>query len=746
MRRHFNGVGKVAKVFFIGDVEVTDSSTYLKSAVNDYGMALSVFQTGTVIKVYELLKSRDANEKTKEFEVKFIVPYQRNPHFVGRGKLLENLKTSLYSQTTKKFNHRIALYGMGGIGKTQCALEYIYSNQSQYERIYWITAADQASLLSGYQVIASSARLPGLQDASPIEIATSVLAWLRQEDKWLLVVDNLDDVTIVDRLLPENGVQKHTLVTTRNPNTVGIPAEPFEVPLFNVEESVELLTTLSGIEVAPDSSEHKDAVTIVSELQYLPLALEQAAAYIREVTHSFSAYSDDYHIHRQDLHEWVPTGNRQYLYSIATTWSMSLNILQKSDPHAVSFLRLFTYLNPDAILIDFLESGMNALAEDLRAVVSNRPARAKSLKELEKFSLIKWDRQRQVISIHRLVQTVVNDEMSPSERNSTVAMVVHMCSTAFPDGYIESLRVCRRYSDQVVQPLVRITSTQSKELATIKLRVGIFLLNEGKFADSESLLRQAREVYTAILGPDHPDTLVAMRELAFAFRKQMRLAEAIELYEEVLEIAIRVLGEGDVDTVRIMQHLGSTYRQQDQIEKAVELHENAFKVATRVLGDEHFETLNTMHNLAFTYWVQGQIEEAVNLNERVLEKQTQILSDEDPDILSTKHNLATLYREQGRMVEATKLAEEVLEKTKSVLGSEHPDTLSSMQEVAGLCSEQGSMVRATALLEEVLEKRKRVLGDRHHSTLAVMKELASAYRQQGLAVQAAKLSEDVLKK
>ena len=108
---------------------------------------------------------------------------------------------------------------MGGIGKTQCALGYVYANRHVYDRIYWITAVDQTALLSGYQNIAKEAKVPCL-DVSPLEIAKKVLSWLRGEYNRLLVIDNLDNIRVADKLLPENGPGKHTLITTRNPNTI----------------------------------------------------------------------------------------------------------------------------------------------------------------------------------------------------------------------------------------------------------------------------------------------------------------------------------------------------------------------------------------------------------------------------------------------------------------------------------------------------------------------------------------------
>jgi len=278
---------------------------------------------------------------------------------------------------------------MGGIGKTQTALEYVYTNRNSYARIYWIAGVDQASLLSGYQQIAIKAGLKSLLNLKPVQIADGVLSWLGHEQSWLIVIDNLDDINIAVGLLPQTGSLQHTLITTRNRNAAGIPAEGLEIPILNSADSVELLRTLSGITIRSNSLESEQATYIVRELGYLPLGIAQAAAYVREVAGDFDSFLDDYQTIRREIYKWVPQGNRSYPYSVATTWLMSFNIVRNNNSQAAELLQLLSFLNPDGILIDFLQSEAEALQKDLQKVVSNEIELSKALIELEKFSLLK---------------------------------------------------------------------------------------------------------------------------------------------------------------------------------------------------------------------------------------------------------------------------------------------------------------------------------------------------------------------
>ena len=150
------------------------------------------------------LNLQNQNDKPQhQIENKFLVPYQANSRFIGRTQFLQTLKLKLSDVALKHDNHRIALYGMGGIGKTQCALGYVYANRDDYDRIYWISSVDKSSLLSGYQNIAKAACLR-FENMNPIEIANAVLSWLRQQPSWLIMIDNLDDIQVANGLLPEN--------------------------------------------------------------------------------------------------------------------------------------------------------------------------------------------------------------------------------------------------------------------------------------------------------------------------------------------------------------------------------------------------------------------------------------------------------------------------------------------------------------------------------------------------------------
>src|SRR6202022_4271717 len=174
-----------------------------------------------------------------------MVPYEQNPRFIGRVELLRTLHTMLREEAPRQHNHRVALYGIGGVGKTQTAVAYVYERQTEYEGIYWINAENEASLHLGFNAIAMETGCAKHMNNSDLKsLAKAVLMWLKQQRSWLVVIDNLDQIELINGLLPHRSPGQHTLITTRNPNAIGIPARGLEVTPPNIREAADMLYTL----------------------------------------------------------------------------------------------------------------------------------------------------------------------------------------------------------------------------------------------------------------------------------------------------------------------------------------------------------------------------------------------------------------------------------------------------------------------------------------------------------------------
>lgn len=331
-----------------------------------------------------------------------MMPYEQNPHFLGRDHHLLHLRHTLQETHPQQYNHRVAIYGMGGVGKTQIAIEYVHRYRNCYQDIYWIHAADQAALLADFNDIGQKTGcLVGKTDLPPMEAAKHVLSLLQMQDNWLLIMDNLDDVTVAHELLPGMQKGRHTIITTRNPNAMDIPATGVKIPLLDEDDAVQLLCIRSGITEAEMEISKSIAIDIVRELGCLPLAIDQAAAFIQASEMVVADFLPIYRESRQLFLLRRPTNEIIYPNSVAITFRLSFDKVASDQVYgsgASQLLKLFAFLNPDGILINFLLAGSPGLSNEIRKVVDQSFIFRESLALLRKFSLVGLSKKRIALS------------------------------------------------------------------------------------------------------------------------------------------------------------------------------------------------------------------------------------------------------------------------------------------------------------------------------------------------------------
>ena len=489
----------------------------------------------------------------------------------------------------------------------------------------------------------------------------------------VLSTSNLNMPNVIETLLPQAGPLQHTLITTRNRHADNIPARGIEVLLFDKAEAIELLVSLSTISVASDPNKLGSPETIVHELGYLPLAIVQAAAFVKEVTQEFGSFLQQYQAHRPEVHKWTPQGLRSYPHSVATTWLMSFQIVRNKNLPAAELFQLLAFLNPDGVRIDFLQAGAEVLQDDVEQLLAKPIEMAKALLELEKFSLLKWDRTAKTLLVHRLVQAVVKDEMSDTELTSFRSMVIDLCDVAFPDKWdtFEDRIACRNCVGQVMTPLLDVEVECTGAAAYIMSHVAQFLSEDGKFKDSEQLLNRVVQLYSQIAGDHHQHAVTLMHNLASIYWRQGKMGEAATLQEEVLQKTKQSLGDNHPETLICMSSLALTYRDQGKMKEATVLYEKVLRRQKQTVGSDHPTTLRSMNDLASIYWSQGRMDEAAILLEEVLQRKRPSLG---RDTLVNMNNLGLTYFDQGKIKEAVMLQKAALQMGKQIMGENHPDT------------------------------------------------------------------------
>jgi tetratricopeptide (TPR) repeat protein len=676
-----------------------------------------------------------------------MVPYERNECFVGRDYLLTLIFDELCNIESRQYNHRVALYGVGGVGKTQTALEYVYSKKTYYSSVFWINGRDQVTLLSGFQEIALKTNCTSaINESNPATIARKVLHWLEQESSWLLVIDTLDDISVVSGLLPSTQSNGHVLITTRNANTSGIPAQGIEISVLDAKLGAALFNTLLGSKIDVSSPQMQSEIqSIVKEFGGLPLGIEQAATYIRQTRINVGEFLRMYKNNRSIQRTLRGRMLIGYQYTVATTWQMSLELLQHDSPEAYVLLQLFAFLNSDVILIDFLQAGGKGLSVKLRKTLTDVSEFGTALVALQQYSLIKRDSKGEEISVQRLLQASIRNNMKEDERLQWWDQVAQLCLEAFPPEITEATRlICRRFKTQVSEPLSQSPQIMSLTFATVCSRVGMFLLSEGDCILAENLLNKACTAYRAIHGSRHPFTLKSMANLATSYWEQGRHDESVAVEELVLEACKQMVGMHHDFTLKTMTNLANTYREMGKWGEAAAIEETVLKENIMRLGEEHPETLKTMTNLAITYREMGRLSEAAAIEETLLKVNTMQLGEEHPETLKTMTNLAITYREMGRLSEAAAIEETVLKANTMQLGEEHPYALRSMSNLVTIYRLQQHWDQSIVMEETLLLLSSAMLGEQHPDTLTAIASLASSYQNQKRWDDAVMLQEKVL--
>lgn len=309
------------------------------------------------------------------------VPYRRNPYFTGRDDLLERLTQQFAPEESEQgtsirqaaLTQPQAIKGLGGIGKTQIAVEYAYSSRElgRYTHTLWVNARNAEAIIASFVMIAEL--LPNFaakHEEDQQKLAQAVKRWLEQcEQRWLLIFDNADDLTLIQEYLPQIG-QGSVLLTTRA-SAVGSLAASLEVGKMSPMEGVQLLLHRTQRSESASDEAVNEAINIVIALDYFPLALDQAGAYIGETRCSLVDYLQSYQLHRRALHERRGTQMTHYPDTVATTWSLSFQKVEVANPAAAEFLRLCAFLAPDAIPEELIKEGAAYWSPPLQQAVAD---------------------------------------------------------------------------------------------------------------------------------------------------------------------------------------------------------------------------------------------------------------------------------------------------------------------------------------------------------------------------------------
>jgi tetratricopeptide (TPR) repeat protein len=638
------------------------------------------------------------------------VPYHRNPFFTGREAILEQLHDHFSQAATTALIQPPAITGLGGIGKTQIAIEYAHRHRGEYQYVLWVNATESVTLTGGFVQIAQVVQLPLKEEQDQNKVVEAVKQWLANHDGWLFILDNADDLNLASEFLPTMG-RGHMLLTTRDAATGSLAN--FEVDKMEKRESMELL--LQRAKILPthaplsqaSEADQTTASTIVEEMDGLPLAIDQAGAYIEGTQCSLAAYLKAYQKRQNELLRQRDTVSKDHPDAVATTWSLNFEQVEQQSPIAADLLRFLAFLAPEAIPEELIVNGAPELGEQLEAIAADETRLDEAIRILRRFSLVQRNSEKHALFIHRLVQAVLKANMTDETQCQWAERTVRAVNLAFPGVEVATWPQCERLLPHalVCAKLINEYALALPEAARLLNQTGHYLNDHAQYEQAKPLLERALAIHEQVLGSNHPDTASSLNNLAVLYYSQGDYERAKPLLARTLAIDEQVLGSNHPHTAASLNNLAELYRSQGDYEQAKPLYERALAIAEQVLGPKHPDTATSLNNLALLYDHQGDYEQAKPLYKRALAIREQALGSNHPDTADSLNNLAELYRSQGDYERAKPLLERALAIREQVLGPNHPDTADSLNNLAVLYYSQGDYEQAKSLLARALAIR-----------------------------------------
>ena len=730
----------------------------------------------------------------------WLVPFGRNKQFIGRDSLLQELFAKLNLEDLEDCQ-RVAIAGLGGVGKTQIALEAAFriKNATPDCSVFWISATSTTSFENSVRDIGQALQIPGINE-DKADVKSLVKRFLSQESvgRWLLIIDNADDIDMLYTRVNESSESSGSpalvdylpfsrmgsiLFTTRNQEAAVKQAGLNVIMVKEMSEgdSQKLLET-SLINKSLIGGKDTTA-KLLENLAHLPLAIKQAAAYINQKMISVSDYLGLYEADGEELIHLLSTEfedqgrYRDVKNPIALTWLISFRQISSHDPLAEEYLCFMSCV------------AQQDIPRSLLPAATTKRKELEAIGTLKAYAFISEREGQDSYDIHRLVQIAMRNWLKTrGELNSGFGKALIQVAKVFPYPrhrnkatwttylphayYVLSFQV---YSGDFEEPQRKLLSKlgecfymsgkyveaeriHRQELAICERVLGKehrdtlssmdnlaqVLRRQGRYIEAEQIQQQTLELDKKVLGPEHPDTLACMDGLARLLRKQGKYVEAERLHRQTLELDKKVLGPEDPGTLRSMDGLGLALWRQSKFVEAEQINRLTLEVRGNLYGPEHPATLTSINNLARALSSQGKYAEAELMHRQTLELDKKVLGPEHPDTLTSMNNLALVLAKQGKYIEAEQMDQRTLELRRTVLGPEHPDTLTSMNNLALVLAKQGKYVQAEQIHRQTLELDKKVLGPEHPDALTSMDNLAIVLAKQGKYVEAEQMHRQTL--
>ncbi|KAK7423699.1 hypothetical protein QQX98_000889 [Neonectria punicea] len=719
-------------------------------------LGLQVDQTTLLLDIRQKMEGvslQSQDSKPASHGACFHVPFPPDPDFIDRPDIMTWMEEQFSNHIT-----RIALVGMGGFGKSQLAIRFAYQvrEKSPQTSVFWVYASSKPRFEEAYRSIADRLELPQRNDPG-VDVLGLVRDYLQRDNvgPWLMILDNVDDVNLFHPS-PSPSVRQHKIAKGSEDVEPAISSPPLAsflpkssngsilVTSRNLDAAEKLIGSHKCIQNISTMTESQAlqlfqtkllgecdeaAADLLRALDYIPLAITQAAGYINRRAPRISVRTYLNNLQKNDKKKGSLLNtdggdlrrDEAVSNSVVITWQVTFEQIRRERPSAADLLSFMSFFNPQGIPESILRSYKSAMTEE-----SDSDESADETSDQPDNSDDDDDEFEEDLDILRGLQGRLDESESLLAHNMEVAARVlgtdHPTTLDVTGALASTYWALGRYKEAedlevgIVEWSKRVLGEEHPTTLTRMHNIASTYLDQGRLEDAEALQVQVMQTHKRVLGEEHPDTLTSMANLGSTYHRQGRLEEAEALGVQVMQTHKRVLGEEHPNTLMSMANLGSTYHRQGRLEEAEALGVQVMQIHKRVVGEEHPDTLTSMANLGSTYHRQGRLEEAEALDVQVMQTHKRVLGEEHPDTLMSMASLGQTFYDQGRLEEAEALEVQALNGRERVLGEEDPATMSSMHNLAFTWKQQGHLEKAIGLMRRCAALRDKVLGSDHPAT------------------------------
>ncbi|CAG8393837.1 unnamed protein product [Penicillium salamii] len=657
---------------------------------------------------YLILQS-NTNETQGQGRARWQVPFERNAKFTGRENLLNDLtqKVKKSSDATRK----IAINGLGGVGKTQLVLELAHRMRKQCT-VCWISVNSLANLQTAYHKLAQNFQLPGC-DKSGVDILELVQTYLSDETTgpWLLVLDNADDIDLwTSPLTSETGSKRlidympqsrlgSIIWTTRDRKMATRVAQENVVTVQRMDESG-AAEMMRNYLIGPIENEEHFLPGLLQKLTYLPLAIVQAAAYVNATHQTEGALAEYEELLSKQNDEVIERLSEDFgdygRYSdtenaVAKTWLISFEQIRRRSPLAIECLGIMGCVNPKDIPRTLLQTSESASTNEQK----------NAIRILDAFSFITAHKDGLTFDIHRLVHLAtrgwlkMKGELPEFHKQAAVRLSELLSDIS------ETNRMHWRPYIAHAQHAVGGYDEHNVEKIDLAGKCGKCLEYDGRYREAEEMYQIVLEYRANLLESKHPETLMSNHKLVSIFYGQGKYKEAGTICRRTLKDREKVLGLEHPDTLTSVNNHGLVLLDQGKYEEAESMQRRNLEWSEKVRGPEHPKTLDGANNLGLALSSQGKHEEAETIYRRALQSQDKVLGPEHPKILMTSHNICSVLFQQGKYKEAEIIQRQTLQDLQRVIGLKHPNTLTIMYSLGLTLEKQGKHEEGRAMRQRI---------------------------------------------